>query len=159
MTGKKILVVDYDSDDLKALVRLFGDNGFEVVQAADGLAAWDKVKNERPDLVVLEAMLPKLHGFDLAKRIHQDSRGTIPVVVVTGVYRGTQYRNEALTSLGASAFFEKPWDGPALLAAVQNLLRDRLDFGLVLPHPETVMAFLNERLREAKGVPKTGGRN
>jgi DNA-binding response OmpR family regulator len=146
MAGKKILIVDYDSNSLEALAQLFGASEFEIVKAMDGLSAWDKYKLERPDLVILEAMLPRFHGFDLARRIHQESRGAVPVVIVTGVYRGSQYRNEALTSFGASDFFEKPWDSEKLLSSVQNLLREKAEFGLDLPQPEAVIAFLRNRL-------------
>lgn len=146
MARKKILIVDYDSKSLEALAQLFGESDFEIIKAKDGLTGWDMYKAERPDLVILEAMLPRFHGFDLARRIHQGSRGAVPVVVVTGVYRGSQYRNEALTSFGASDFFEKPWDGQKLLSSVQNLLREKAEFGLDLPHPESVIAFLQNRL-------------
>ncbi len=95
----------------------------------DGLSAWEKYQVERPDLVVLEAILPRLHGFDLTKRIVQDSGGGVPVIIITGLYRGPQYRHEALTSFGAAEYMEKPVDEARLLQAAQDLLREKVDVG------------------------------
>jgi DNA-binding response OmpR family regulator len=147
MPGKKVLIVDYDSRSLDSLAKLFERQKFEVIKAADGLAAYEKFRLERPDIVVLEAILPKLHGFDLASRIRLESRGAVPVVIVTGLYRGSRYRHEALTSFGASAYFEKPYKDEELLRTVLGLLKERIEIGLDLPRPEAVAAFLADELK------------
>lgn len=150
MADKTILLVDYDAAALDGLAALFEPAGFVVTRAADGLSAWEKYQMERPDLVVLEAILPRLHGFDLTKRIVQDSRGAVPVIIVTGLYRGPQYRHEALTAFGAAEFLEKPVDGARLLQAARELLRDKADVGLDLPTPDEIAAFLRRRLSELR---------
>ena len=102
-------------------------------QAADGQAAYDKFKSEKPDLVILEAILPKIHGFDLTKKISQESGGRVPVIIVTGLYRGPQYKHEALSSFGAADYFEKPVDPEKFVASVIQLLHDEEDIEEELP--------------------------
>lgn len=52
--------------------------------------AYEKYQTEKPDLIILEAMLPKLHGFDLAQKIYKETQGRVPVVIITGLYKGPQ---------------------------------------------------------------------
>jgi DNA-binding response OmpR family regulator len=146
MAEKKILLVDYDPKSREALAALFASFHFQIITASDGLTAYETFKIENPDLVILEAILPKLHGFDLTRRISQDSKGRVPVIIVTGLYRGPQYKHEALTSFGAAAYFEKPFDGDSLLRTALDLLKEKTDIGVVLPTPSEVMAYL-ARLR------------
>ena len=150
MAEKKILIVDYDSKSVESLTKLLQPLKFQLIKASDGLAAYEKFKLEKPDLVILEAILPKLHGFDLTKRIAQESRGTVPVIIVTGLYRGSQYRHEALTTFGASDYFEKPIDNERLLHSIQSFLKEKLDIPLDLPEPQAVIDFLGKKLKAPK---------
>ena len=150
MADKKILVVDYDQRSVESLAALFEAAGFVVTTACDGLSAWEKYQLERPDLVVLEAILPRLHGFDLTKRIVQDSRGGVPVIIITGLYRGPQYRHEALTAFGAAEYMEKPVEEARLLQVARDFLREKIDVGLDLPTPDEIAVFLRQRLAEKR---------
>ncbi len=150
MAEKKILVVDYDPQSLMDLSALFSSLKLEVIEAEDGQQAYEKFRSEKPDLVVLEAMLPKLHGFDLTQKIHQESRGNVPVVIVTGLYKGAQYRNEALTSFGAADYFEKPVNREKLAQAVLNLLHDEVLIDEELPGVEEVLKVLEEEKEDPK---------
>ncbi|MBE0711550.1 MAG: response regulator [Candidatus Aminicenantes bacterium] len=154
MAEKKILIVDYDAASLEKLSKLLKSHKFHVIKASDGQSGYDKFGAEKPDLVVLEAMLPKMHGFDLTKRISQESRGRVPVVVVTGLYKGPQYRQEALGSLGAAEFFEKPLDLEAFVGAIKRLLHDEDDLDEVLPDSNTVIEALSRR---GRGQPSPRG--
>ena len=147
MPGRKILIVDYDAPSRAALAALFQPRGLEILTASDGLAAYEIFAIEHPDIVLLEAILPRLHGFDLAKRILADTKGAVPVVIVTGLYRGPQYRHEALTSIGAADYFEKPYDAARLVRTVLDLLKERAAPGVDLPRPEAVIGRLAERLK------------
>lgn len=71
MAERKILIVDYDSKSLDSMAQLFEKYELQIIKATDGLSAYDLFQSEKPDLVILEAMLPKLHGFDLAKKIEE----------------------------------------------------------------------------------------
>jgi DNA-binding response OmpR family regulator len=146
VADKKVLIVDYDARSVETIIRLLSPYGVRAETAADGLTAWEKYLLEKPDLVVLEAILPKLHGFDLTKRIVQESQGAVPVLIVTGLYRGPQYRHEALTSFGAAEYFEKPLDEPRFLECALSLLKERMDIRLDLPTADAIVDFLKKKL-------------
>jgi len=122
MGKKKILVIDYDQASLQALEQVLVQEGFDVVLAGDGQAGWEKYQSEKPDLVLLEAMLSKIHGFELCDRITKDPSTNIPVFIMTGVYKDRIYRTEALRTYGASEYFEKPLDMPKFLASIHGVL-------------------------------------
>jgi DNA-binding response OmpR family regulator len=158
MAEKKILIVDYDAASLEKLSKLLKSHKFHVIKAADGQSGYDKFGSEKPDLVVLEAMLPKMHGFDLTKRISQESQGRVPVVVVTGLYKGPQYRQEALGSLGAAEFFEKPLDLEAFVGAIKRLLHDEDELDETLPDSNSVIEALSRRGR-GQASPRGEGKS
>lgn len=122
MGAKKILVVDFDQEFLKFLSQFLRNEGFEVVTASDGSAGLEMHKSESPDLVITEAMLPKLHGFELCSRISHSASRKTPVIIVTGVYRDTVYKTEALHTFGAAAYFEKPLDPDELMVSLRKIL-------------------------------------
>ena len=76
---KKILIIDYDQSSLASLQGILDKEGYRVVTATDGQAGWDKYNKESPDLVLMEAMLPKVHGFELCQRItsERNSQATV----------------------------------------------------------------------------------
>jgi len=147
MSEKRILIVDYSSQSLDSLAQLFKSHKFQIIKATDGNSAYEKFKSERPDLVILEAMLPKLHGFDLTKKISQETKGKIPIIIVTGVYKGPHFKHEALTSLGASDYFEKPFDKEKLVSAVLNLLNEEPDIQEELPNSKSIIENLSRRIK------------
>lgn len=127
---KKILVIDYDQNSLAALHGILAKEGYEVVTAADGQAGWDKYNKESPDLVLMEAMLPKVHGFELCQRITSERNSQATVFIMTGVYKDRVYRTEALRTYGASEYFEKPLKMAELLTSIEAVL------GKPQPRPE-----------------------
>lgn len=143
---KSILVVDYDAQNLEELARYFQNKNFRVFKASDGQTAYEIFKKENPNIIILEAILPKIHGFDLTKKIYQESGGRTPVIIVTGLYKGPQYRHEALTSLGASEYFEKPVDPDRLLSSVVSLLREEENLEADLPDSQSVISSLAQRI-------------
>lgn len=147
MLGKKILLVDFDVNGLSSLTEILESHGMDVVTATDGVSAYEKFKEIKPDLVILEAMLPKLHGFDLTLKIFQETKGQVPVIIVTGVYKGPQYKSEALRSFGASDYYEKPIEEKELMDSVMNLLYEEEDIEEELPGPETVLKNLAEMVK------------
>lgn len=119
---KKILVIDYDQGALASLQGILIKEGYQVVTAGDGQAGWDKFNKESPDLVLMEAMLPKVHGFELCQRITSERNSLAPVFIMTGVYKDRVYRTEALRTYGASEYFEKPLKMAELLASIEAVL-------------------------------------
>ena len=136
MSQKKILIIDYDAESLKSLADFAREENCEVVTASDGITGLEKFKADRPDLVIMEAMLPKLHGFELCKKIAYDSAKKVPVIIVTGIYRESVYKSEAIRFYGASAFFEKPWKKEDLQPVVRDLLKAEKQPGAPAAPPE-----------------------
>ena len=122
MATKKILIIDYDQSSLASLRTVLAKEGYEIVTAADGQAGWDKYNKESPDLILMEAMLPKVHGFELCQRITSERNSQTTVFIMTGVYKDRVYRTEALRTYGASEYFEKPLKLAELLASIEAVI-------------------------------------
>jgi len=120
--GKVLLVADADPEVRQELVDLLGKLGGTVLQAANGRAALDITREARPDLVVLEAMLPMVQGFDVCRAIKGDPvlRPT-KVALTSAVHRGTAAA-DAQQAFGADAFLEQPLRGEEVLRVVKVLL-------------------------------------
>jgi TonB family protein len=125
MNDKKILIVDFDAESLIALSNLVYEEGFQAETATDGLSAYEKFRSGNFDLVILEPMLPKLHGFELCKRIINNPAKKVPIIIVTAIYREPSCRHEALNVNGAAAFFTKPYNREELRAKMLQLLIER----------------------------------
>jgi DNA-binding response OmpR family regulator len=116
---KTILVVD----DQPSLVRLVRDNlesrDFKVTSANDGTKALDIVENERPDLVVLDVMMPGMDGYEVCRRIREFS--TVPIIMLTA--RNDQESLIQGFEMGADDYITKPFHANELLARVEAVLR------------------------------------
>jgi len=117
VSAPRILVVDDNPELLTLLSSAFEDAGYSVYTAARGRAALDLAKKEKPALAVVDILLPDLMGFDVAEAL---KRLRIPFVLMSGVHKGGKTNTTALSKYGALAFFEKPFERSALLAAVRK---------------------------------------
>lgn len=118
MTGK-ILVVD-DEMEIVDLVRSYlNQAGFRVVAAYDGEDALIQFKLENPDLIILDLMLPKLDGFDVARKIRQQSN--VPILMLTARIHGED--RVAGLELGADDYVPKPFNPRELVARARAILR------------------------------------
>ncbi len=126
LDAKTVLVVDDEADIRKMLKRLLTTRGYRVLEADRGLLALRLVKEHRPDLIILDAMLPEVHGFEIARRIKGSARyGTIPIVMVSAVYRGWRYAEDLKQSCGVDAYIEKPFRIADVMAAVEAALSEQ----------------------------------
>jgi CheY-like chemotaxis protein len=112
----KVLVVD-DESSIRFLLRtVFEREGFEVVEAHNGAAALERVKEEEPDLVVTDLMMPVMNGRELIERLRADAdTAGIPILVVSA--------NANAEVAGAAAALGKPFDLEVLLDAARSLSR------------------------------------
>lgn len=123
--GRKLVLVVDDEPDIQHLVRrMLEGSGFAVELASDGEEALEKADRLVPDLVLLDAMLPKVHGFDACRRIKGSARtGHVPVIMMTAIYRGWRFAQDARESYGASDYVEKPFRMDDLLRRIDEALR------------------------------------
>jgi two-component system alkaline phosphatase synthesis response regulator PhoP len=120
---KKILVADDESVTRELLALLLTNAGYEVVFAKDGVDAVQKASTEKPDLVLMDGLMPKLHGFVACKAIKQlDSPPK--VLLLTGVYTKLTYKWQVRDEYDADGLVSKPFDRVNLLAAIEILLSD-----------------------------------
>ncbi|MEI6863674.1 MAG: response regulator, partial [Candidatus Omnitrophota bacterium] len=118
---KKILIVD-DEKQLVSLVRLHMEmSGYEVLSASDGEEALAVANRDKPDLMILDLMLPKIDGWEVCKRLRAESKsGDIPVIMLTA-------RSETEDKLkgfecGADDYMTKPFSPRELVARVKRVL-------------------------------------
>jgi DNA-binding response OmpR family regulator len=121
--GRRILVVD-DEDDIRLLIsRVLIEKGHQVVTAGRGLEAIQKVQTESPDMIILDAMLPEVHGFDICRKIKGSRKyGHIPVIMISAIYRGWRYAQDLKESYGVDDFIEKPFKIGEFVKKVDALL-------------------------------------
>ncbi len=120
-SGKLVLIVDDEADIRKMLKRLLSDKGYRTIEADRGLLALRLVKEHVPDLIVLDAMLPELHGFDIARRIKGSEKyGHIPIVMISAVYRGWRIAEDLKQSYGIEEYIEKPFRLADVVAAINR---------------------------------------
>src|SRR5262249_34917581 len=97
--------------------------GYEVRVASDGAEAVRIFGELRPDLVlILEAMLPKKHGFQVCREIKTASGGKVPVIIASAVHRGSRYRLEATREHGCDEYIERPVPEEHFLVTVQRFV-------------------------------------
>ncbi|MBN1249067.1 MAG: response regulator transcription factor [Anaerolineae bacterium] len=115
-----VLVVDDDQRLLKMLRRTLSYEGFQVTTATDGQEALDSIYEDRPDIVVLDWMMPELDGVEVLKALRDQGDDT-PVLMLTA-RDAVQYRVEGLER-GADDYLIKPFESIELVARVRALLR------------------------------------
>ena len=117
--AKKILVVD-DEKPISDIIKFnLEKEGYEVVVAYDGEAALEQVEAENPDLIILDLMLPKIDGLEVAKRVR--AKHTMPIIMVTA--KDSELDKVLGLELGADDYVTKPFGTMELVARVKALLR------------------------------------
>jgi DNA-binding response OmpR family regulator len=118
-----VLAVD-DEPEIRTLVqRTLVAKGYKVELAVDGQEALDKAEQLVPDLILLDAMLPKVHGFEACRRIKASPRTKhVPVIMMTAIYRGWRFAQDARETYGAEDYIEKPFRLEDLLRRMEEAL-------------------------------------
>jgi len=117
----RILVVDDVPQNVRLLEALLTPHGYEVAVAENGTTALERVRSERPDLILLDVVMPDMDGYEVCRRLRQnDETAVLPVIMVTSSIG--QEKKMAIEA-GADDFIPKPLDHDELLARVRSLLR------------------------------------
>jgi DNA-binding response OmpR family regulator len=123
-TGRRtVLVVDDEPEIRLLLQRSLEKHGYAVETAVDGAEAIAKAEALVPDLVLLDAMLPKVHGFEACQQIKASPRCRhVPVIMMTAIYRGWRFAQDARETYGAEDYIEKPFRFDDVLRRIDAVL-------------------------------------
>ena len=124
--NKLVLVVDDDPDVVEAVSMKLESKKYRVAKAYDGVEAWDRVKEERPDLIVLDVMMPRKDGYTVCDEIKKDAEyGNIPIILLTAVgsaVSSTSYTHEGGMTTLADEYIPKPVDLDTLMGIIEDLI-------------------------------------
>jgi len=148
-----VLVVD-DEPELRNMLRLYLEkSGYEVLEAADGNRALAMLKVQLPQAIVLDAMLPGVHGFDICFRVkNAEATRHIPVIMISAVYRGWRYAKDVKALYGADAFLEKP----LRLDELRHTLEGAIEGSTRAASPEELSIKAHAALQQAARAYKQG---
>jgi DNA-binding response OmpR family regulator len=123
---KLILVVDDDPDLVESVSTKLESEGFQVAKAYDGVEAWDRIKDERPQMLILDVMMPRKNGYELCNEIKKDDKfKDITVLLLTAVAEAvphTTYTHMDGKSTLADDYIPKPIDLDNLMEIVKDNL-------------------------------------
>ena len=119
----KVLIVDDDRNTLTALTDLMSEDGFNTITAADGKEAVNKVRNEKPDIVLMDIRLPKIDGYEACKQI-KEAEGANPRVILYTAYVDAVNVTKA-REVGADDFVGKTSDFSTVRNTIKKLLEEK----------------------------------
>lgn len=129
--AEKILTVDDDPDILDALTMILESKGYQVVTARDGVEALAKVETEKPGLIILDLLMPKMDGFEVYKKLQEPKYAKykhIPILILTSVREEAsrrRYELETGNELRVDDYIEKPFSPDFLLRRVEKLIKKK----------------------------------
>ena len=120
-----ILVAEDDPEARELLILLLGDGDYDVMEAQDGLEAFDALRRQTPDLLITDIVMPRMDGYELVRRIRSDERtASMPVIFCTASYHEREVR-EMARSLGVFNTLAKPYDLEVVRSVVASAIASR----------------------------------
>lgn len=124
----KILVVDDEQGILDLLVDDLSDDGFDVISATNGASALVLIYRERPDLVLLDLMIPVVNGYEVLRELRRNpTTKKLPVILLTAV--SPAEGKQAAVQLGANYYLTKPWKLDSILQVIRDALGEPVTAG------------------------------
>ena len=125
MDRKKILVVDDEKDVLKVLKKGLTSEGYSVITASNGNEAMDLAKSRRPDIIILDVLMPDMDGGEVARRLKDEPETKdIPVIFLTGMFPPRE-ENEDFRMVAEHLLFDKPYEIFKLINVIENILLEK----------------------------------
>ena len=119
--AKRILIVDDEVQLVEMMKMRLEAAGYEAISAYDGQEGFDKAKKDKPDLIILDLMLPKMDGYKVCGLLKNDARySKIPIIMFTA--RAQEEDMRLGKDLGAEEYVTKPFDPKILLSKIKKLL-------------------------------------
>lgn len=119
MMGKRILVIEDNEQNLYLMDFLLRNNGFEVLQAREGLAGIDLARETGPDLILLDIQLPGIDGYAVAEKLKADKEFSPPPIVAVTSYAMVGDKEKALEA-GCSGYIEKPINPDTFISEISR---------------------------------------
>jgi DNA-binding response OmpR family regulator len=122
---KRVLIVEDDPINARVLADFLGAHGYDTTIASNGSEGIAKFEANRPDLAIVDVLLPRKNGFEVCFEMTRGQRGTrTPVLLMSAVYHDRQHAEQMRAALAAEEFLLKPFDLDVLLSRVRSLLGD-----------------------------------
>ena len=131
--GTKVLVVDDEREILLLLEQILTGEGLQVLTASDGQEGLALYMKERPPLVVTDAMMPKIHGFELCRRIKEESDNTAKVMILTAVYKKYKYKGKVQEEYHVDEYLDKPFQITEFLQVFNRMAENAMEAPRFLP--------------------------
>ena len=119
--NNKVLIVD-DSETVRSILSMrFEVSGYDVITARDGQEAIEKTKDEKPAILILDLMLPKINGYEVCRMLKFDEKyKNLPIIILSALDQ--QEEREKAVKSGADAYFIKPFDLDLLVTKVKSFI-------------------------------------
>jgi len=120
----KLLIVDDDENIIKLLRVFLKNREFDVIESNEGSEAFNIVKAQKPDIALIDGLLPGIHGFELCKRIKEspEIEKKPKIIIMSSVYKGLKYKYETKGKYHADDYLQKPIRKEELLAMINSLI-------------------------------------
>ena len=120
--NKKILIIEDEPEQIEVLKIRLEANNFEVISALDGEEGLAKANKEKPDLILLDIVMPKINGYEVCKHIKQNPEmKNIPIIVISAI--GAKDFEERCLDAGAEECIRKPYDSADVVTRIKKHLK------------------------------------
>ncbi|MFH1413370.1 MAG: response regulator [Candidatus Omnitrophota bacterium] len=120
---KKILVVEDNKIAMEMIKTILESEGFQIIEATDGFEGYEKTKEEKPDLIITDVVMPEVNGYEFSRLIKSDSNlCNIPIVIVSACKKSEHDIMIGKQQCEAEAYITIPFDPQVLIKTVNGLL-------------------------------------